>query len=181
MKNIGFRIFYIASSLLLGACVNTAPSNTSDFMMPENTDLEFWITQRVSLEEMAAKGCTYLPGWIGADEYLDSRYEALHNGSMAIAPDIHVTYLLTGYPDTLDDPAITRIEITDPSIKVYGLSMHSTEDEIRNKMNGIADAFVNDAEDEGRFTFTVRNCSFVFASESIMISVSVTNNSGIQY
>lgn len=181
MKNVCSRIFCIASSLLLCACAQTEISSTSDFVMPHDTDLEFWITQRVSLEEMETKGCTYLPGWMGADEYLDSRYEVFHNGSMAIAPDIHVTYLVTGYPDTLDDPAITRIEITDPSIKVYGLSMHSTEDEIRNKMNGIADAFVNDIEDEGRFTFTVRDCSFVFASESIMISVSVTNHSGVQY
>ena len=181
MENVHSRILCIANSLLLCACVNTEPSNISDFVMPHDTDLEFWITQRVSLEEMTAKGCTYLPGWMGADEYLDSRYEADNSGSMAIAPDIHVTYLVTGYPDTLDDPAITRIEITDPSIKVYGLSMGSTEDEIRNKMNGIADAFVNDAEDEDRFTFVVRNCSFVFASESIMISVPVTNNSGVQY
>ena len=64
---------------------------------PIDTNLEFWITQKVTFDEFKDKGCTFLPGWFGADEYLDSRYQADISTGIVRAPEIHVTYLVTGY------------------------------------------------------------------------------------
>ena len=178
MKKISSVLSILAFTLLLCGCSKDKETQASYIDKPIDTNLEFWITQRVTLKEMEEKSCTYLPGWMGADEYLDSRYEADTSGSMAVAPDIHVTYLVTGYPDTLDDSAITRIEITDPSITVYGLTLESSETEIRERMDNIADSF---SKDDSYFMFNIDNCSFMFSLEKITISVPVTNNSGVIY
>ncbi len=175
------RLSFIAITFVLS--LNGCSANKVIYIeRPDDTNLEFWITQRVSIKDLEDKGCTYLPGWMGAEEYLDSRYKADTSGDMAKAPEIHVTYLITGYPDTLDDRAITHIEITDPTITVYGLTLNSTESEIREKMNGVADSFSNMTEnDENYLAFNVKNCSFSFMPEKIVISVPVTNKKGVQY
>ena len=43
---------------------------------PADTNLDFWITERAEHQEFEEKGCTLLPGWFGAAEYLDHRYVA---------------------------------------------------------------------------------------------------------
>ena len=128
-------------ALLFNACSSSKKDSDIYLNRPKDTNLEFWITQRVTFNDLEDKGCTYLPGWMGADEYLDSRYEADTSGEMAVAPEIHVTYLVSGYPDTIDDRAITHIEITDPTITVYGLTINSTDNEITNRVASIADSF----------------------------------------
>lgn len=173
MKKSGLLI---GLALLLSACT---PSEKVIYIdRPEDTNLEFWITQRVNSIDLEEKGCTFLPGWFGASEYLDSRYAAIDDGSMLTAPEIHVTYLLTGYPDTLDERAITRIEITDPTITVYGLTLNSTYEEINKRMTGVADSISTENQNT---LFKIRNCSFTFTNERILIQVPVTNKSGIVY
>lgn len=176
---IGATIFV----LLLGACSSNTKDSDIYLDRPEDTNLEFWITQKVSIEDLGNKGCTYLPGWMGADEYLDSRYTADTSGDMAVAPDIHVTYLVTGYPDTLDDRAITHIEITDPSIMVYGLTLNSTDNEIIHRLTDNANSFsyVTAVDDECYLQFKIKNCTFSFEPKKIIIDAPVTNNSGIVY
>lgn len=145
---------------------------------PEDTNLEFWITERVSDQMMEERGCTFLPGWFGASEWLDSRYEAATSESMAVAPEVSVTYLITGYPDLMDGSAITRIKISDPCINVYGLSMLSSEEEIINRMASIGtlvDTY------EGVYTYRVGRCHFSFSKTGIGINAPTTNNSGIVY
>jgi hypothetical protein len=90
--------------------------------------------------------------------------------------------LVTGYPDLLDDNAITHIDITDPSITVYGLTLNSTDNEIINRITGMTNSFsyVTTA-DESYLKFTIDNCSFSFMSNKIIIDAPVTNNSGIVY
>jgi len=182
MKKFKYIIGTTIFVLLLVAC--SSNKNDSDIYLniPKDTNLEFWITQKVSSEDFENKGCTYLPGWMGADEYLDSRYVADTSGGMAVAPDIHVTYLVTGYPDLLDDSAITHIDITDPSITVYGLTLNSTDNEIINRITGMTNSFsyVTTA-DESYLKFTIDNCSISFMSNKIIIDAPVTNNSGIVY
>ena len=175
---IGATIFV----LLLGACSSNKKDSDIYLDRPEDTNLEFWITQKVSFEDLDSKGCTYLPGWMGADEYLDSRYTADTSGDMAVAPGIHVTYLVTGYPDTLDDRTITHIEITDPSITVYGLTLNSTDNEIINRVTDKTNSFSYvTTVDECYLQFKIKNCTFSFKTKKIIIDVPVTNNSGIVY
>lgn len=169
-------------ALLFGACSSNKKDDTFYLDRPDDTNLEFWITQRVSFEDLEEKGCTYLPGWMGADQYLDSRYEADTSGEMVVTPEIHVTYLITGYPDTLDDRAVTRIEITDPSITVYGLTINSKDAEISKRMAGLADSFSYvTTVNECYLSVTIKKCSFSFMKEKIVINVPVTNNSGVIY
>ena len=168
------------TSLTLLSCNNA--SDPLYLRKPKDTNLEFWITERATSKDLEDKGCTYLPGWMGAEEYLDSRYTADTSEPMAKAPDIHVTYLLTGYPDTLDDPAITHIEITDPSITVYGLTMESTDNQITSRLNELATSFSYiTTTEECYLSVKIQNCSFSFMREKIVIDVPVTNNSGIVY
>ena len=149
---------------------------------PEDTNLEFWITERATYQDFIDKGCTEIPGMFGGSEFLDSRYEAVNQGSMLSVPDVHVTYIVTGYPDVLDESAITSIEITDPIITVYGLTINSTKTEIDNR---IADFSTVSREEkvgnETTYCFNIDKASFRFTSGKISISVEVTNNSGVVF
>ena len=149
---------------------------------PKDTNLEFWITERVTYKDFENKGCTYLPGWMGAEEYLDSRYTAETSEGMAVAPDIHVTYLLTGYPDLLDETAVTHIEITDPTITVYGLTFESSERETSERLHKISNksAYITTV-DECYDAYQIKNCWFHFMSDRIIIDVPTTNKDGIVY
>ena len=179
---IKYIISIVTLALLFNACSSSKKDSDIYLTRPKDTNLEFWITQRVTFKDLEDKGCTYLPGWMGADEYLDSRYEADTSGEMAVAPEIHVTYLVSGYPDNIDDRAITHIEITDPTITVYGLTINSTDSEITNRVASIADSFSYvTAVDECYLRFMIKNCSFAFKIKKIIIDVPVTNNSGVIY
>ncbi len=149
---------------------------------PADTNLDFWITERVESQEFKEKGCTLLPGWFGAAEYLDHRYVADTSGDMAVAPAVHVTYLSSGYPDTKDKWSITRIHITDPEITVYGLTMNSTNTEIEDQMADMTDEFhYSQVNDVLHISFNVGKCVFDFSSSAIDIGVPTTNKEGIIY
>lgn len=170
--------------LLVAGCKSGSNKDSGPSLKkPKDTDLEFWITERVTSKDLEDKGCTYLPGWMGAEEYLDSRYQAIPGeGGMATAPDIHVTYLLTGYPDLADDLAVTNIEITDSEITVYGLTINSTQNEITSRLSSLSNSFsFVTTLDECYLCVKIQNCSFCFMSTKIIINVPVTNNNGIIY
>lgn len=178
MKKRLFLIFII-SIFTINGCSNPADLY---FERPIDTNLEFWITQKVSLDEFKEKGCTFLPGWFGADEYLDSRYKADISTGTAMALEIHVTYLVTGYPDTLDDRTVTQIEITDPTINVYGLTINSTQKEIKERISDIPNSSINENTfDYKFFSFKIGKANFHFYSNKITIAVPVTNKEGIIY
>lgn len=152
--------------------------NESKFLdKPEETNLEFWITEKVDNNQFA--NCTFLPGLFGGDMYLDSRYEALiseDGGSMAVAPEIHVVYTVTAYPDYSDNESyITKIDITDPNINVYGFTITSSQDDISKTMNklGFSSGDTN--------CWSKNNCMFSFDKSSIHISAKVSNNKGIVF
>lgn len=99
-----------------------------------------------------------------------------------MAPDVHVTYLLTGYPDVLDDTSVTRIEITDPEIRVYGLTLHSVTDQIRHRMDGVAKSLsFRQINGESAAVALIQNCTFIFSSSAITISAPVSNKQSVQF
>ena len=101
---------------------------------------------------------------------------------MAVAPAVHVTYLLSGYPDTKDEWAVTRIHITDPEITVYGLTMNSTNAEIEDRMADMTDEFhYSEVNDVPHISFNVGKCVFDFSSSAINIGVPATNKEEIIY
>ena len=177
------------TSKLIPAAVSVLPftaalcgCSTFYLKKPSDTNLEFWITERVETQKLKDKDCTLLPGWFGAEEYLDHRYVADTSGEMAKAPAVHVTYLLSGYPDAKDKWAVTRIHITDPEITVYGLTMQSTHTEIEDRMVDMTDEFrYSEVNDVQHVSFHVGKCVFDFSSAEIRIAVPTTNEEGIIY
>ena len=136
---------------------------------PEDTNLTFWITQEVSYDEMKESGCTVIPGWFGATEYLDGKYQKDENEYQSI-PKVHVTYLVQSYPDASSgNSTITRIEITDPEITVYGLTINSSEEEVEERMKKVSGASKKEN------CYQIKKASFAFSEERIYISVPVTN------
>ncbi len=170
MRRSAFIFISIIPLLLSGCSVNKF------LKRPDDTNLEFWITESCSSEDFRNKGCTYLPGWFGAEEYLGSAYELIEDeeGHKEV-PDIHVKYLRSGYPDAMDSWKITHIEITDPTIIVYGLSMNSSKDEVKNRMKELK------FKENKNGGFIKNNCTFSFSDEYIVINAPSTNNSHIVY
>ncbi|HPP36876.1 MAG TPA: hypothetical protein PK767_11650, partial [Clostridiales bacterium] len=96
---------------------------------PKDTNLEFWITQDVS--ETDFSGYCEILGWIGARQYYGSGYqpEVDENGNQT-DPEYYVKYKVTAWPDyACQNKHITSIEITDPKVTLYGLTVDSSFDE----------------------------------------------------
>lgn len=166
----------LLSVLMLSILVLSSCSNSIFLDRPEDTILEFWITQKVSSDDF--KGYEYLPGWFGAEEYLDSRYNSVLVNEMARAPDIHVTYVVTNYPDySSPDTHVTRIHITDPAITVYGISLDSNLNEITTKMKSLG---FKQSDEDGR-KWSKNNCTLSFRVDDITLSAFVSNKDGLVF
>ena len=100
---------------------------------PEDTTLEFWICDdgsRVDWREYDEIG-----GWFGAREFLGKDYRA---GEQGERPPVRVSYLLTAWPDYADGGNyITTIEVTDPAVSVYGLTVESGPAEFERVMTSM--------------------------------------------
>lgn len=109
------------------------------------------------------------------DMYLDKRYEFMNKNDSFSVPSVHVIYHVTKYPDYSDsDSSVTRIEIADPSIYVYGLSMNSSKEDIssRTKKEGFQ---------QNENSYSRNNCTFIFSSEMIAINANVSNRNNISF
>ncbi len=96
---------------------------------PEDFALDFWIAENVEEVDLSKYQENY--GWYGAREYLGSAYKMVidEDGSQHL-PEKYVSYLVSAYPDYSDGGKyITRIEIRDPEVKIYGLSINSSLEE----------------------------------------------------
>lgn len=172
MKKI-ISMFILSMVFILMGC-----TNGNYLEKPENTNLSFWITDRV--EKGALENCTFLPGGFGCNIYLDERYESITDEEgWRMAPLIHVTYTFSGYPDSSNEYAVTHIQITDPAICVYGLTMTSSEEEIASVMLG--EHFKENVSDTGQKYYQKKNITFQFSNLSIRINASTTNKKGIVY
>ena len=97
--------------------------------MPKDTSLEFWITEDVKDQDWS--GYDEIYGWMGAREFLGSAYKknADADGSDQ-HPEHYVSYVITAWPDYADGGQfVTDITVTDPVVKVYGLTIASTFEE----------------------------------------------------
>lgn len=109
--------------------VLTETGNTVSGEMPKDTTLEFWITENVKDRDWTGHDEIY--GWMGAREFLGSAYKknADADGSDQ-HPEHYVSYIITAWPDYADGGQfVTDITVTDPAVKVYGLTIASTFEE----------------------------------------------------
>ena len=164
-------IILIISAILL------LPSCASRPIEPEH-DLEFWITQNVNDFDFSSYQQKY--GIMGGWEYYGTGYvPTTDENGQQVDPEHCVIYTVTNYPDySSNSLCITRITITDPTVKVYGLSMTSTHEEIRSTMT--AEGFTV-TESATAIRAEKDNVRFTFTKDEIMISAEVTNNLGIVF
>ncbi len=163
--------------ILLISAILILPSCTARPSEPEH-DLEFWITQDVNDFDFSSYQQRY--GLFGGYEYYGTGYlPATDENGQQIDPEHCVIYTVTNYPDySSNSLCITRITITDPAVKVYGLSMTYTHEEIRSTMT--AEGFTV-TESGTALKAEKDNLRFTFSKDAITISAEVTNHFGIVY
>ena len=174
MKN--FKKMFLLLSLL---CL---PSCSDSLVKPNDTDLEFWISDRPSKELLLEEGYKVIPGWMGATEYLSPNYEAISEEVFDDyfqyrKPEVYVSYVIGGYPDCSDKDGVIHIDITDPKVRVFGLTMESEQSTIEEKMKSLN--FKQDKDypvnySKGRLNVHIH-------SSGIYISYRTTNRKGIDY
>ena len=109
---------------------------------PKDTNLKFWVGEKISIEERKAYGMTELPRptrFGGGVDYLDSDYEAVLITTDHVAegyyfpsePETYITYNFEHYPDLMSiNTYLTGITFNDPKIYLFGLTINSTREEV---------------------------------------------------
>ena len=170
-KRIIFLIGIVLLLLLIIFFYNKAPARFA-------SNLEFWIGENVDNIDFSNHHEKY--ALMGGREYYGIGYIPwIDENGEQIDPEHCVIYTVTSYPDYISNqPHITHIFITDPTIKVYGLTLQSNIEEIEQTMKskGFKIKYIADGlrAQRGKYTFS-------FSKESIRINVKVTNFFGIQF
>ena len=149
------RTRLIALMLLLCTAVLMFSSCTGEKVdKPEDTNLEYWIGDTLNTDES-----TLLGTFDVSEHYLDSKYEPIIDAEGGFSKPEHcVVYYYSNYPllDLGISKRISAIIITDPEVNVWGLTINSTKEEIRNALeeNGFIVSFSGNRiiGDLGRYT-----------------------------
>ena len=157
----------------------TTPSQKEDLPRPE-TNLEFWIAENVDHVDFSKYQEKY--GFFGGHEYYGTGYVPTidEDEYYQIDPEYCVIYTVSSYPDEMDkEQHITSIYITDPNITFYGISLNSSVAQFKYYMQQQGFDVTKTGEnsckaEKGKFWVK-------FTQEYIIISVEITNNSGIIY
>ena len=169
----------LALITLLFCLVGCNQDDINDLSQPPS-NLEFWIAENVDNVDFSKYQIKY--GMMGGTEYYGTGYvPTIDKEGQQVDPAHCVLFTVTSYPDySSKSQHITYISITDPLIEVYGLTINSTEEEIRYQMeekNGyvIEELGVNTLlAKKGDYTFS-------FSPRKITLRVNVTNKQGIEF
>ena len=173
MKKIATLLLCIVVLLTLVGC------SLNKLEKPE-TNLEFWIGENVDDVDFSSYQMKY--GMFGGNMYYGIGYvPTLDENEQQVDPEHCVIYTVTSYPDYMNKAQhVTRIEITDPEIKLYGLSINSSKEDIKNVMEAQGFTVI-----EGEYGITAEKGKFTFDFNkhynSITIRVEVTNRLGIVF
>lgn len=175
------KIFSFTAVLFLTLCLCVGCSGKIP-EKPDDTALEFWIAEDVSSVDFSTYNA--ITGVFGAREYFGHGYGPEVENGEEILPQYYVIYTVGGYPDTSDDwNYITRIQITDPEVTVYGITCNSSLDEFDEVMKGLG--YKIQEETATMHSATSGKVSIRFVSyngeSKLSISVKVTNRKGIVY
>ena len=158
-------------------CLTIFSSCASRLNEPEN-DLEFWITEDVNDFDFSVHEQRY--GLFGGYEYYGLGYvPTLDEDGQQVDPEHCVIYTVTNYPDySSNSRHVTRITITDPDVKIYGLSLSSSVEEIKSVMTAegftVTESGIAVRAEKDNFRFT-------FSRDAITINAEVSNVFGIVY
>ncbi len=160
------------------------PSGLSaDISMPPDTDLDLWILQDVSDLDLSGYPVLWDSGIAG--EYYGKGYDLeLDEYGHYVTEKQNVTYYLSPWPDISDEGKyVTRIVITDPEVRIYGLTLGSRTSDFEKVIseNGYTfDEFMYDSEQECYIIAhkgDVKLCVLrKFGTDMISMSAECTNN-----
>lgn len=146
----------------------------------EGSSLEFWLTENVDDVDFSKYQRRY--GLYGGWEYYGTGYvptESEEGGQKD--PDACVIYTVTSYPDYSDqEHHITRIVITDPTVRVFGLTKLSTAGEIKAVMEKLGYGQEDFGSDNG-VLYRKGKVTIHFSKQWINIRVDISNENGIQF
>lgn len=144
--------------------------------------LEFWVGERV--EEGALEEFTLIVGMFGGFEYFGSGYcdKELFTPWEDEYPEYYVAYTLTAYPDysSGDSDTVTRIEIFDPAVTVYGIGCNSAIEDFVEVFGDLG-CQTEHTERYATATYgkTTISLTAVDGARALRIFVEVTNKTGM--
>lgn len=144
------------------------------------TKLEFGIAENVDNVDFSEYQERF--GLMGGREYYGKGYiPTIDEDGQQVDPEECVIYTVTSYPDySSRKQHITRISITDPSVEVYGLTLHSSNEDINTTMK--KEGFkLKGYENSYGTTYTKGRITIHFTEECISINADVSNIFGIQF
>lgn len=179
-------LLVIAAGLMFFAFVWNSMDNSPP-QKPNDTNLAFWITQDVSRVDFSHY--EEVVGWFGARQYYGHGYHStINSDGMTCDPEHFVKYLITAYPDYADGGQyITKIEISDPAITLYGLSINSSLDAFDETFEnmGYEISSPSDAMQSKVHVASKNGIHFILDHSSVPIMLTikadVTNKSGIEF
>ena len=176
-----FLIFLLLGTLFLTSCASGRVLER-----PEDTSLEFWIAEKVSTEDF--EGHYRVDDAFGCYLYYGKGYQPVESeeGGGPVQPEHCVKYTITAYPDYSSNQGnfdtVTRIEITDPKVSVYGITCRSSLTEFDRVFTDLE----CESQDKGIIHIArigKTNISFADYGESAVLTVwvEVTNRQGIDF
>ncbi len=106
---------------------------------PATYKLDFWICESIDIE--ALKASNIIEKQEEKIRYLDSKYTLEKNqDNEPVLPNTRANYILTNVNNNW---MVTSIYITDPNIKIYGLSMKSSDQKIDSTLKARGYKFLN--------------------------------------
>ena len=143
-------------------------------------DLDFQIEENVDDIDFSKYQMKY--GMYGGHEYYGTGYvPSTDEEGNQTDPDECVIYTVTSYPDYSDkEQCVTGITITDPVIKIYGLTINSPQKEIQTTMEQKG-YVLQDTESENVVIYKKDNISISFSEKLIRIRADVSNKNGIMF
>lgn len=132
-KRICAAVFAAALVLCGVGCAKDGADSDPFYTKPAG--LDFWICEDAHGADFS--GFNEIPGLVGGHEYINARYRLPPADADGFQdyPEKYVSYVVSAYPDLADGGEfITRIVITDPSVKMFGVSVDSTMDEFVSAM-----------------------------------------------
>ncbi|MBQ2806140.1 MAG: hypothetical protein IJF08_03725, partial [Clostridia bacterium] len=142
-----------------------------------DTNLEFWIAENVDNVDFSEYQEKY--GMFGGNQYYGKDYAPIVDEyGQQTDPEYYVLYTVTSYPDYSDRAQhITCIEITDPSVYVWGITVDTSLEDFERIVQeyGFEIETTNDNSciaKQGKYTISMGH-------GNIMIRVEVENKDGI--
>ncbi len=181
------KISLILVLTLLFAVFSSCSDTEATPEMPEDTGLEFWITQDVA--ETDFSDYYEIVGGMGATQYYGSGYlPVFDEDGHEVDPEYYVKYKITAWPDYADGGEyITSIDFNDPKVAVYGVTVNSSFEEFERIFSDMEyELSIDSSKNYERYTASKKGISFslletVEGKRSFSINAEITNKKGIVY